>query len=95
METASLAGPSHGVESHEATVKQAPSANAIWERIRLRVEDRLRVVESYAHRLLDLGVDSQKRTAAGSAASSLASEMGRLELPGIARHHRRGRRRIA
>ena len=85
METASVADRSPSRESHAATSDEASSASVIWERIRLRVEDRLSVVEHYAHRILDRGVTSQEGIAAAGAAGSLASELGRLELPGIAR----------
>ena len=82
MGTESVADRSPPCESHAAISNEAPSASAIWERICLRLEERLGVVERHAHRLLDRGVTSQEGIAA---ASSLASELGRLELPGIAR----------
>jgi len=81
MGTASVADRS---PSRDPISDGASSASVIWERIRLRVEDRLGVVERHAHRLLDRGAASDG-SAAASAADSLASELGRLELPGIAR----------
>ena len=69
----------------EASAPGAGSGAAIWERIRLRVEERLRVIERHAHRVLDREVTSAEATSASAAAGALASELGRLELPGIAR----------
>ena len=87
MANAPVAHRSLPAESRQPSSNEEAGRNAaaIWERIRLRAEDRLRVVEIHAHRLLDRGVASEELIAAASAAGSLAIELGRLELPGIAR----------
>lgn len=60
------------------------SRSAVWERIRLRVEERLRGIEIHAHRLLDRSMSTEETAEAVATAGALASELGRLELPGVA-----------
>ncbi len=62
----------------------ARSGPDIWERIRLRAEQRLARVEVQAHRLFDRDVTKEEATQAISAADALAKELGQLELPSIA-----------
>lgn len=85
-EASSVLGLLPGPEPQEARSRPVAACGsaAIWERIRRRVQDRLRVVEHLAHRLLDREVTPDEALAASNAAALLASEFGRLELPGIA-----------
>lgn len=67
-----------------AASEVARSGPEIWERIRLRAELRLNVVELHAHRLFDRDLTQEEASTATSASDALAAELGRLGLPAIA-----------
>jgi len=75
----------HGVPDERTVAKVVRDGPAIWERIRLRAEDRLSIVELQAHQLLDRDLTSEEAAIAAAAADSLAADLGQLELPSIAR----------
>lgn len=77
--------PSLQEDKNRARYEVVRNGSAIWERIRLRVEARLHVIEVHAHRLLDRDLTNDEIAEAISSAGALASELGRLELPSIAR----------
>lgn len=67
----------------------APNGQAVWQRIRARVEQQLTVIELQAHRLLDRPLDADEVEAASTAAATLARGMGALQqhsLAQLARH---------
>ena len=96
MATAPVAQRSLSPESRQATSTEAAGCNsaAIWERIRLRVEDRLRVVEIHAHRLLDRGVTSEEGSAAVSAATKKSGLDSGFEPVPLAAEAGAGRERL-
>ena len=71
-------------ELERAADEVARSGPDIWERIRLRAERRLTVVELHAHRLFDRDLTPEEASTAASAADALAADLGRLGLPSIA-----------
>ncbi len=74
-----------GEHNQRAATEVARNGPATWERIRRRADDRLATIETHAHRLLDRDLTAAEVTEAAAEADALAVELGRLELPSIAR----------
>ncbi len=74
-----------GVPRQRTATEVARHGPATWERIRRRAEDRLVTVELHAQRLLDRDLTASEVSEAVAAASALAVDFGRLELPSVAR----------
>jgi DNA-binding response OmpR family regulator len=67
----------------------APNGQAVWQRVRGRVEQQLSIVELQAYRLLDRPLDPAEVESASAAAAALARGLGNLQehsLAQLARH---------